>query len=323
VIASPRPELSSQPPRSPAGSASIPRILHLSAGLAALLWFSGCHTAEQASTGPAHWRAWQAQRQVSIGGPNGWSTLVGLPWLAEGANTAGSDPTKDVVFPAGRTPAHVGVFVRQGKSVQFLAAPGVPALLDGQPTVAAALRSDEHGAPSVLTLGGVRMFVVVRGERVGLRVKDPAAPTRRHFRELTYFPYDPARRVRAQFVPYDPPKRQPMMDVTGAATVELCPGALVFTLDGHERRIDALADQEEGDLFLLFRDATSGTTTYGSGRYLHASLPDAVGQVVLDFNFAYNPPCAFTAFATCQIPPRQNWLPVAIKAGEKNGAGAH
>lgn len=292
-------------------------------GLALLLMLTGCRTAPDKTLSPAEWRAWQARRAVSIGGTNGWATLVGLPWLAEGASTAGSDPTNDVVFPAGRTPGQVGVFVRQGKSVQFLAAPGAPALLDDQPTVSAALRSDEHGEPSVLTLGGVRAFVVIRGERVGLRLKDSAAPTRLHFRGLTYFPYDPARRVIAKFVPYDPPKPQPMTDVTGTTTVESCPGALVFTLDGRELRLDALADREEGDLFLLFRDATSGKSTYGSGRYVHAPLPDAAGNVVLDFNFAYNPPCAFTGFATCQLPPRQNWLPVPIEAGEKRYAGGH
>ncbi len=294
------------------------------AGIGALmLLLAGCHTPQQRTGAESDWAAWRAKRHDSIGGTNGWATLVGLLWLTEGAQTAGSAPTNDVVFPAGRTPGHAGVFIRQGKSVQFVAAPGVKALLDGQPTVAAALRSDEHGEPSVLTLGGVRMFVVIRGERVGLRVKDSEAPTRRHFQGLTYFRYAPDRRVIARFVPHDPPRKQPMTDVTGATVTEDCPGSLVFTLDGRELRLDALADREEGDLFLLFRDATSGRSTYGSGRYLHTPLPDAAGNVMLDFNFAYNPPCAFTGFATCPLPPRQNWLPVAIEAGEKRYGAGH
>jgi uncharacterized protein (DUF1684 family) len=281
----------------------------------------GCQTTPDRP--PAEWLAWQRKRTESIGGTNGWATLVGLHWLAEGVNTAGAAPGHDVVFPVGRAPAEVGRFVRRGKSVEFFAASGVPVQLAGRPTMAAALHGDENGEPSVLSVGGLRIFVVIRGERVGLRVKDAEAPTRRHFRGLDWFPYDPAQRVVAKFVPYRPAKRQAMLDVTGAATEEVCPGALVFTLAGQELRLDALEDREAGDLFLLFRDATSGKATYGSGRYLHTPLPDSAGNVVLDFNFAYNPPCAFTGFATCQLPPRQNWLPVEIRAGEKRYATGH
>lgn len=272
---------------------------------------------------PAEWTAWQAKRHESIAGTNGWATLVGLHWLQEGANTAGSAPTNDVVFPEGRAPGAAGVFVRSGKAVQFIAAPGVTGRLEGQATTLAALRSDAAGEPAVLELGGLRMFVIVRGERVGLRVKDPLAPTRQHFRGLDYFAYDARLRVEARFEPYQPPKRIPFADVTGATTEEAVPGALVFSLAGQELRLDALADAEAGDLFLLFRDATSGKSTYGSGRYLHVPLPDAQGRVPLDFNFAYNPPCAFTGFATCQLPPRQNWLPIALPVGEKEYAGGH
>lgn len=272
---------------------------------------------------PPEWLAWHAIRHESIGGTNGWATLAGLHWLCEGTNTAGTDPHGDIVFPADRGPVRAGVFVRTSKSVQFIAGPNVAAQVDGQPVAQTALRSDESGKPSVLELGGLRMFVIVRGERVGLRVKDPLAPTRLNFHGLEYFPYDARFRVEARFESYQPPKRTPFADVTGVTTEESCPGALVFTLNGRELRLDALEDKEAGDLFLIFRDTTSGKSTYGSGRYLHAPLPDDQGRVVLDFNFAYNPPCAFTDFATCQLPPRQNWLPVALPVGEKRYSGGH
>jgi uncharacterized protein (DUF1684 family) len=296
----------------------------VTAALCLLTWLAGCSSGPASRTEvPPAWLAWHATRHESIGGTNGWATLAGLHWLREGTNNAGTEPHGDIIFPAGRGPVRAGVFVRTGKSVQFIAAPDVAAQEDGQPVTQAALQSDEAGKPSVLELGGLRMFVIVRGERVGLRVKDPLAPTRLSFHGLDYFPYDARFRVEARFESYQPPKRIPFADVTGVTTDEPCPGALVFKLDGRELRLDALEDKEAGDLFLIFRDATSGTSTYGSGRYLHAPMPDAQGRVVLDFNFAYNPPCAFTDFATCQLPPRQNWLPIMLEVGEKRYRDGH
>lgn len=288
-----------------------------------LLVASGCVSRPPEEDFRRAWREWRAARRESVAGEDGWATLAGLHWLREGSQTAGGADTNDIVLTRGRVADFAGTFTRTGSSVHFSAAPDQPAQLDGQPVASTFLRSDAEDDPAVLHLGHLRVLVLARGERIGLRVKDPQARTRTGFRGLDYFTYDPGRRVTARYECYSPPKRIPLADVTGAVLEELSPGALVFTLDGQELRLDVFEDQEAGDLFILFRDRTSGRSTYGSGRYLHAPLPDARGNVTLDFNFAYNPPCAFTSYATCQLPPRQNWLPVAIEAGERRYRDGH
>lgn len=270
------------------------------------------------------WTAWQAKRHKSVAGTNGWATLVGLLWLHEGTNTLGGDPASELRLPAGRAPGVVGTVIRTGRTARFVAAPGIQAAVDGRPATEATLKSDADGAePSVLTLGPLRIIVLQRGERLGLRVKDPEAPTRVHFLGLDYFPHDPKWRLTGRFEPAATPRKLRISDVTGAVNEEVSPGTLVFTVNGREHRLDALNDNETHDLFVIFRDRTAGKTTYGAGRFLHVDLPGADGRVVIDFNYAYNPPCAFTPFATCPIPPKQNWLPIPVAAGEKKYRGGH
>ncbi len=147
-------------------------------------------------------------------------------------------------------------------------------------------------------------------------MKDPEAPTRREFRGLRYFPYQPQWRIAGTFEPSEDARTLPITDVTGVTKSEPCPGRLRFEVNGQVQYLDALIDEETGNFFVLFRDSTSGRSTYGSGRFLHVSREDGSGRVILDFNYAYNPPCSFTSFATCPLPPRQNWLPFPIEAGE-------
>jgi len=154
-------------------------------------------------------------------------------------------------------------------------------------------------------------------------VWDPDAPTRRHFQRLDYFAHDPRWRVDGHWEPAPDAHVLAIQEVTGRVCDESSPGTVVFSVDGHEQRLAALEDLETHDLFILFRDATAGKTTYGPGRFLHAAKPGPDGRLVIDFNYAYNPPCAFTPFATCPIPPRQNWLSLPIKAGEKRYRGGH
>jgi uncharacterized protein (DUF1684 family) len=159
--------------------------------------------------------------------------------------------------------------------------------------------------------------ILHRGDRRGVRVRDPEAPERTAFTDIRVFTYNPGYRVKARFEPYQPVRKLSVSDITGGVAEETCPGALVFQLHEQEVRIDVIEDTDANDFFLLFRDATSGKETDGGGRFLHVNRPDASGEVDVDFNKAYNPPCAFTPYATCPVPPRQNWLPVPIKAGEK------
>jgi uncharacterized protein (DUF1684 family) len=177
--------------------------------------------------------------------------------------------------------------------------------------------------PTVVQTGTVRFQVIKRGERYGLRVKDSQSPTRTNFAGLEYFPIEAKYRVEARMEPYKPVKKIPITDVTGMTSDSDSPGALVFTLDGTEYRIDPVLEEGSTDLFIIFKDQTSRDDTYQAGRYLYAAKPGPDGKTVIDFNKAYNPPCSFTHFATCPLPPEQNRLPIRIEAGEKRYEGAH
>ena len=176
---------------------------------------------------------------------------------------------------------------------------------------------DIPGPANQLKWGTYQFWLLQRGERLAIRVRDQEAVARHAFHGLTYFPWNADSRISARFVAHPPGETLSVSDVTGATKEEPNPGALVFTCDGKEYQLEALADMEAGDLFILFQDVTNGKTTYAPGRFLHAPYPDGTGQVMLDFNRAYNPPCAFTDFATCPRAPRQNRLPFAVNAGEK------
>jgi len=170
------------------------------------------------------------------------------------------------------------------------------------------------------TMGGMAK-IVKRGDKVGVRVKDTESETRREFKGLEYYPIDPKWRIEARLEPYTPPKAIPITNVLGITEDETSPGALAFEVDGKTYRIDPILEKGETDLFVMIADQTTGKETYGAGRYLYVSPPDANGKVVIDFNKTYSPPCAFTNFATCPLPPQQNHLPFRIDAGEKKYTG--
>ncbi|HRI15913.1 MAG TPA: DUF1684 domain-containing protein [Verrucomicrobiota bacterium] len=265
---------------------------------------------------PKDWIEWQAKRRESVAGTNGWTTLVGRHWLREGMNFAGADPTNQAVLPAGRSPTSLGRFVRAGRSVRFEAAPGVEATINGKPVQTADLESDRDGNPTGDYVGPLSFVIIERGDRVGLRVRDPEAPARVHFSGLKYFPFDASWRLTGRFESFSRPRTMRVSDVTGGIQEYPSPGAVVFQRDGAEYRLDVAVEPDEDDYFVIFRDRTAGESTYESGRFLYVSRPGANGEVTIDFNRAYTPPCGFTAFATCPLPPSQNWLPFAIRAGE-------
>lgn len=298
--------------RSRVCNAALALVLCTWVGLA----ISGCATRPDRTPAEA-WNDWKLDRSESVAGTDGWATLVGLQWLEEGR--------QPLEIPTAAGPMLAGWMIRQGPRVQFQAADPKAVTRRGRPVTARWLRSDAGGrSPDVLVYAGVRFFVIQRGERLGVRMKDPEARVRREFRGLKYFPYQPAWRIAGTFEPHRPPRTLPITDVTGTTQLEPCPGRLRFEVSGRVYMLEALLDEEAGDFFVLFRDGTSGRTTYGSGRFLHVAREDAAGKVVIDFNFAYNPPCAFTPFATCPIPPRSNWLPFEVPAGERiYGAREH
>jgi uncharacterized protein (DUF1684 family) len=259
---------------------------------------------------------WRARRLDSLRSPGGWLTLVGLFWLDAGKNAVGSDPGNHVVLPPGKAPAFVGSIDRSGDAVTFHAAPGAGVSVDGKPVATQALRSDADREPTLLTLGSLSFYVIQRGDRVGVRVKDSQSEARKDFHGIESFPIDPKWRVEARLEPYDPPKSIPVPNVLGSVEPGECPGALVFQINGKTYRLDPILEKGERDLFVIFADRTNGTQTYGAGRFLYAS-PPIDGRTTLDFNKAYNPPCVFTLYATCPLPPPQNRLPIRVEAGEK------
>jgi uncharacterized protein len=259
---------------------------------------------------------WRAQREEKLRAPDGWLTVVGLHWLREGTSTIGSAKASDVVLPAS-APATVGrLELAKGRAV-FHAAPGVAVKAKDQSVKDLELHSDKSGEPEVLTTGAVSMYLIERGGRVGLRVKDSDSAARRGFAGLTWYPVNESYRVTARFVPYEPAKQVPIANVLGMVEPLPSPGYAVFQLGGREVRLDPVLEEPDAkELFFIFRDATAGKETYPAGRFMYSAMPKD-GQVVLDFNKAYSPPCAFTSFATCPLPPKQNRLDVRIEAGEK------
>lgn len=258
---------------------------------------------------------WRAKRIIDLNRPDGWTSLVGLHWLDPGVHRIGSDPDNGIRLAMG--PAHLGVFtVRDGKA-SFVADTEVT--VDGQPSRGGALRSDTSpaGASAIGFDGGNGLATVIeRGGRLALRVKHAEAETRRNFAGLDYWLGGMAWQVPARFVAHPPGKTLPVLDVLGNTQQIANPGVLEFELGGKLLRLEAL-DEGEGTLFIVFADRTSGHGSYPAGRFIDAPMPDKQGRVVIDFNQAYNPPCAFTPFATCPLAPPENRLDVAVEAGEK------
>lgn len=259
-------------------------------------------------------------RNAELKEEDSWLTLVGLYWLEPGENRFGSGPENRVIFPEGKLPAFAGTLIREGEGVRIRVQPGVAITSEGKPVTEMALKSDNDEGTTHLEAGSVSFYVIRRGDRVGIRIKDRDSETRRTFQSLDFYPPDPAWRVTARFEPYDPPKPVPIPNVLGQVSDSPSPGAVVFEWKGKSYRLDALGGSPGEPLSLIFGDATNGHETYGAGRFLETEAPRD-GKVVVDFNLAYNPPCAFTAFATCPLPPRQNKLALAVEAGEKKFAG--
>ncbi|MBN9682169.1 MULTISPECIES: DUF1684 domain-containing protein [unclassified Corallococcus] len=266
-------------------------------------------------------QAWHAERLQHLQSPDGWLTLVGLTWLKEGEQTAGSAPGSAVPLPS-PAPANAGTFVRKGDTVSFQPAPGVAFTLEGKPFTGGALKTDEKGAPDVVRLGSVNFQIIRRQDRLGVRVKDAEAAARKQFHGIPMYPASADWKVEAKLVPDEKPRMLSVPTVLGYAEEMKAAGTLVFTMAGKEYRLTPVGEEGDEALFIVFGDETNRDATYGAGRFLEAPLPDKDGRVVLDFNRAYNPPCAFSRFATCPLPPRGNRLALRVEAGEKR-AGDH
>lgn len=264
---------------------------------------------------------WRAARIRRLTDPEGWLSLVGLAWLEEGENPVGSGPSSRVVLPAPWVPARLGaIVVRDGAASIRVDVSSPDVTRDGEAVTTLDLVDDRDGDPTVLRVGTIAFHVIERDGHLAVRIKDGESPAREAFAGIEHYPVDPAWRLEGRFEPYDPPRRIVVPDALGRDAHETLPGAVAFDIGGTTHRIDVFDEAGTDDLFLVFGDLTNRTETFGAGRYLYTPPPGPDGAVVIDFNRAYNPPCVFTPYATCSLPPPQNRLPIRIEAGEKRYA---
>jgi hypothetical protein len=266
----------------------------------------------------------RALRETRLTSENGWLTLVALHWLAPGENAVGADPASAVALEEPGLPAKACTFVlAPDGAVTLRTEAGAPVAVNGGPPSSAALVTDRDGKPDVVTVGRARLTVIERGGRLAIRARDPESPRRTDFAGLEYFPVDPDLRVEGTYERYDAPREVEVPSAQGPAQKATAPGIVRFRIGGRELSLEPTVESPTDDtLFLVFGDATNGDGSYGAGRFLYAPVPkDGAREVVLDFNLAQNPPCAFTPYATCPLPLPKNVLPVRVEAGEKAPAG--
>lgn len=264
---------------------------------------------------------WRHERVEHLRAPHGWLSLVGLDWLKDGKNTLGSGKDSDIVLA--KAPAHLGtITLTNGKATITLDAKS-GATIDGKSMATAELLDDSHDKPTTIAFGTVSFYLIQRGDKYGLRVKDSEAPARTHFAGIDYFPIDASWRIEATWEAYDPPHEVEEPNVLGQIDKVVVPGAAVFERDGKTFRLEPVIETPgDTNLFLVFADKTSGHETYGAARFVYTEAPSD-GKIVIDFNKAYNPPCAFSPYATCPLPTAQNRLKLRVTAGEKKYSGEH
>jgi hypothetical protein len=240
--------------------------------------------------------------------------VVGRFVLKNGDNSVGSDPKSRIVLPEG-APARVGRFVLRGGKITFNAESGVNVTSEGKPVRSLEMRPDTQGPATTIAVGDLSMFVIGRGDSFAIRLRDKNSRFRKEFKGLQWFPVDEAWRIQARWVAYPAGRRMAIENITGDTEQEPSPGYASFRVAGREYRLDPVLEGDQ--LFFIFKDRTAGKETYPAGRFLYAAQPKD-GTVLLDFNRAYTPPCAFSPYLTCPLPPPQNRLSIRIPAGELN-----
>lgn len=309
--------------------ARLVRVSVLLTAIAAGALLAAAAVADDAPTGDAYLAAeaeWRAAREERLRSETGWLTIAGLHWLRPGENTVGGDPESGIPLPAERSPAHVGVLElvesEDGDVIRFTPADGVEVTLgDAEdtlpPSAPVRIASDRDGRADQLQVGGITFWVIHRGDQYAVRVRDPQYEIRTTFTGIDTYPVDPAWRVEGRLQPSAEPMSIIVPSMLGYVDTTFCHGAVSFEVAGNTASLFPISDgPEDSTLFFVFEDATSGGETYGAGRFLVATIEPG-GRVMLDFNRAYNPPCAFNPNTTCPLPPDGNKLGFPVTAGEK------
>lgn len=256
---------------------------------------------------------WHNKRIDNLKKENGWLNLVGLYWLKDGVNKFGSDKTNDIIFPEGKAPSFIGTLTLKDSIVTLRVSKSIEVKSEGKIVTTADLKNDIQGA-TILEYGSLRWFVIKRGNKYGIRLRDLENLLVKSFKGIETYPINSNWRFEAELEKYDPPKKIEITNILGMIEEDISPGALVFTKDGKQFKLDALV--EDNQYFIIFADKTSGDETYGAGRFIYVNKNDSTGKIILDFNKAFNPPCVFTKYATCPLPPKQNHLKLKVTAGE-------
>lgn len=259
------------------------------------------------------YKKWQADLTNDL--KSRWLTLVGLFWLKEGTNRVGGDHKDEIPLPEKKVAPQIGVIeFHNGKAV-FTAATGAKVTFDGKPVKTIELQPDVSGKPTTLVVGDIRFLMIQRAQKFGIRVRDANSDALKSFKGPEFYPLSGDYVVTAKFIPDDKPHKVKIPSVIGEDQEIDSVGYVEFTLNGQKQRLHALS--EGGDeLFFIIKDQTAGHGTYPAGRFLYTPMPKD-GKVVMDFNRAENPPCAWTPYATCPLPPKENYMPVKVEAGEK------
>jgi len=260
---------------------------------------------------------WKAEQTDDL--KANWLSLVGLFWLKPGVNTFGSDPGNAIVFPKG--PAHAGEFDLEGNEVTLRMKSDTHATIAGETVTTAKMDPDTSAHVTRVEMGTLRFHVIIRGQHVGIRVRDTDSAASHNFKGMVFYPLDPNYRVTAAWTP-SVGKTVEIPNVLGEVTQETSPGIVTFRLNGADLSLTALGGDAKSGLFFVFSDPTAKSDTYPGGRFLESEAVKD-GKVILDFNRAHNPPCAVTPYATCPLAPKENRLTIAIPAGEKFDKAAH
>ena len=295
----------------------IPMVPGLSLIVLLLLSLAPASTAEQDNDYHAAQEAWRAEREARLIADNGWLTLAALHFLRDGENSFGASPLNDLVVPEG--PDAAGVFELRNREVFVRAAEGQTLTVNGRSVTASQLypTRDKNGdEEQTVRIGDVTLWVHHSGDRLAIRLRDLNNAIRKNFTGLTWFAVDERYRVRGRFIPHDEPITVRLPNILGDIEPFTSHGSVTLTVNGQEVTMLPISSGEQ--LWFIFRDMTSGTETYPAARFLYVENPDKDGWTTVDFNQAYNPPCAFNPYTTCPLPPEPNRLRVRIEAGEKN-----
>ncbi len=258
---------------------------------------------------------WKNERLNNLKGKEGWLNLAGLYWLEEGKNTVGSHPDNNISFPS-RAPDFMGSFMLFNDKIIFISSENTKVLHEGEAVKKINMETDLSMSPTILNFDSLAWFIIRRENRIGVRLRDFSRPEINELDSIPCFPVDKSWRIEAVLENLEVPEKIAITNVLGMTTLNETPGKLKFMIEENEYELFPLGEKDK--LWVIIADSTSGLETYGGGRYLEIDGPNTEGNYIIDFNKAYNPPCAFTEFATCPLPPKENRLELAITAGEKN-----